>query len=636
MFIGQGDSVNKTLRSKLIFGFIISSAFALVIGSVGTLIISQILKTTNDLATVYVPAIDSVLRASEAHAAARSAARAMVQLNIDAASAERFQKEYTENIGVADDYLAKYEKAITSEAERTMLVTLKKDFATWKAQQAEVAAMWPQKFDMIKNNTKEKDNKAFLDFHDKLQDAQAATRDTFSAAEESFDKSSDLETKLAKELADEATASGTRARILMSIVILLGVACSVGIGLYIANNTLAMLGADPAELTEIVRQVTTGDTNLKLRTDVDRGVYADLRSMVQGLNEKATTAEQIAKGELSVEIKLASDKDRLGKAFQTMINVLREIITRANSAAYQVATGSSQVSSASQSLSQGATEQASSVEEISSSVTEISSKIKANAGNASNASAVAGQAQTAAEQGNRQIEVTLQAMNDINVSSQEISKIIKVIDDIAFQTNLLALNAAVEAARAGRHGKGFAVVADEVRNLAGRSAKAAKETTELIESSSRKVDSGLTEARRTAESFKEIVRNSIKVTEIIGQIAAASNEQAGGISQIAGGVNQINKVTQQTTANAEETAAAAEELASQAEELKRSLAYFRLGEQQTFEAAPATVKTLPQRNASARNEEWGRGPAVAVTHPAARDENDNLSLDDQDFGKYGT
>jgi methyl-accepting chemotaxis protein len=628
--------VNKTLRSKLIFGFIISSAFALVIGLIGTIMISSLSKNINTLADISIPSLDYLSRANAAMVDARSSSRVMVQLTVDLEMAEKTKASYAENLKTLFEYLKKYEPLLNTEQKKIEYDQLMASIKIWQDSQAKAAGLWDQKIAMLKDGTKDKDFKAFVDFHEHLQAAQAEAREPYAKAAKEFNELSDLVGKMARAISQESSESANRSQLIMIAIILIGVAASIGIGLAIAGNTLKTLGADPAEISDIVRQVTAGDTNLKLRHEAI-GVYADIRTMVHGLNDKANVAEQISKGDLTVEVKLASEKDRLGKAFQTMINVLREIITRANSASYQVATGSSQVSSASQSLSQGATEQASSVEEISSSVTEISSKIKANASNASTASDVAGQAQLAAEQGNRQIEVTLEAMIGINVSSQEISKIIKVIDDIAFQTNLLALNAAVEAARAGRHGKGFAVVADEVRNLAGRSAKAAKETTELIEGSSRKVDAGLSEARKTAESFKEIVRNSMKVSDIINQIASASNEQASGISQIAGGVNQINKVTQQTTANAEETAAAAEELASQAEELKRSLAYFRLGnDRQAYESMPAPSKVVPMRSPAPRNDDWGRGPSAAQDNHRSESDRDNLSLDDQDFGKYGT
>ena len=307
----------------------------------------------------------------------------------------------------------------------------------------------------------------------------------------------------------------------------------------------------------------------------------ELGSIIAGLanyfQEREEFALKIANGILDAEVELASDKDSLGKALQVMQKNLRTIVEQLQEAAEQIASGSHQISDSSQSLSQGATEQASSLEEITASMTQMASQTRDNAESANQVSEIATGAKIAAQKGDEQMQDLLTAMEDINESSRNISKIIKVIDEIAFQTNLLALNAAVEAARAGKHGKGFAVVAEEVRSLASRSAQAAHQTASLIEGSVEKMSIGTDIASQTAASFNEIMENVEKVTDLVDEIAIASNEQAQGVTQVSNGLGHIDIVTQKNTSSAEQSAAASEELFSQVSNLNNMLASFSFG-----------------------------------------------------------
>ena len=244
---------------------------------------------------------------------------------------------------------------------------------------------------------------------------------------------------------------------------------------------------------------------------------------------------------------------------------VNRIIAGLTEGAEQVASASGQVSAASQSLAEGATEQAAGLEETSSSLEEMSSMTKQNADNAQQANTLAAEARKAAATGAESMGRMNQAILDIQKSSDETAKIIKVIDEIAFQTNLLALNAAVEAARAGEAGKGFAVVAEEVRNLAMRSAEAAKNTARMIEESVKNSKNGVDIANEVSKVLEEIVQSVGKTTDLVSEIAAASKEQAQGIDQVNTAVAQMDKVTQQNAANAEESASASEELSAQAE-----------------------------------------------------------------------
>ena len=276
---------------------------------------------------------------------------------------------------------------------------------------------------------------------------------------------------------------------------------------------------------------------------------------------------------------------------RSIVGPIGRMIAGLNSGAEQVAAASGQVSEASQQMAEGASEQASSLEETSASLEEMSSMTKQNADNARQANAMASDTCSSAEKGREAMERMGSAINDIKKSSDETAKIVKTIDEIAFQTNLLALNAAVEAARAGEAGKGFAVVAEEVRNLAQRSAEAAKNTAALIEESQKNSERGVAVSTEVAEILKKIYDAAQKVTQLNGEVSAASDEQSKGIEQVNKAVAEMDKVTQSNAANAEESASASEELSAQARELmemvNQLVALVGGGGQQSLAAAPA-------------------------------------------------
>ncbi len=358
------------------------------------------------------------------------------------------------------------------------------------------------------------------------------------------------------------------------------------------KNINAIIEAIVEPIAEIQRrlgEVAVGDVKAFVTGDY-KGDHATLKNALnntlQSLNELANAAEEIARGNLTVHVQPKSDVDAMGKSIQMILSSLNQMLSEFKISVEQVATGSNEIALGSQSLAQGATQQASSLEQISASMSEINNQTALNAENATQANQLAMNARKSGATGDQQMQEMIKAMSAIANSSQEISKIIKVIDDIAFQTNLLALNAAVEAARAGVHGKGFAVVANEVRSLAARSANAAKETTEMIENSIRSVQDGTEIANGTAEALTEIVEVVGKVSDLVSEIEAASKEQSESIGQINQGLTQIEQVTQQNTANAEQSAAAAEELSGQAAHLKQQLTKFQLKEITTQAGLP--------------------------------------------------
>ena len=316
--------------------------------------------------------------------------------------------------------------------------------------------------------------------------------------------------------------------------------------------------------------------------------YAQLRGYVGEIKERM---QGLADGDLATEclFEFQGDFIMIKDSINMISQNLNRTMTEVNASTSQVSTGAKQVADGAQALAQGSTEQAASIEELSASISEIAEKTKKNADIAGRAARLADTIRDNAEQGNRQMDEMIGAVKGINQSSQSISKVIKVIDDIAFQTNILALNAAVEAARAGQHGKGFAVVAEEVRNLASKSAEAAKDTGSLIQDSVEKAELGVHIAERTAASLTEIVSGINESSELIREIADASDEQSRSTKQITVGIDQVAQVVQQNSATAQESAAASEEMSGLSGMLQDLVSRFRLKDGGMVRSLPVSV-----------------------------------------------
>ncbi|MEJ2690498.1 MAG: methyl-accepting chemotaxis protein [Deltaproteobacteria bacterium] len=373
----------------------------------------------------------------------------------------------------------------------------------------------------------------------------------------------DLNRTMADASNAQAQAAAGKSKLLALIAVLIGVVTAMIFGSYISRG----ISSSMAKGVKLAEEISRGDFSMRLnldRKDEIGQLGRALDQMAESLQKMANLTEEISKGNLAIEVELASEKDKLGSALKYMVMTLNDVLGQVMSASDNVATGSQAMSAASEEMSQGASEQAASAEEASSSIEQMTANIRQNSQNALQTKKIAVKAAEDAR-------LAAQAAGENMAAMKEIAGKILIIEEIARQTNLLALNAAIEAARAGEHGKGFAVVAAEVRKLAERSQLSAGEINRLSESS-------VEIAERSGSMLQSMVPNIQKTAELVQEIAAASREQDAGADQINQAIQHLDLIIQQNASSAEEMASTAEELTGQSEQLLEMIAFFKVAE----------------------------------------------------------
>lgn len=604
---------NLRIRTRLILGFFSLAVLTMVVGVISAFSMKNMFERSDMMYHENFLPIQDLKEVQIAFEKVR-AQHIYIVYDADPTKLQSRLDQIDELVARTNELFDNYEKSIRSEEERALFTAAKNSVLNYR--EARTANI-----ELAKEG--------------KTDEAKATIQQVADAREQA---STDLQALVDYNMQlslNEVNSNETdyiNQTILLIVIIVVTVSIAIILGLIIAGS----ISRPVNKMLAAANQLALGDVSVTIEENSrdEIGRLADaFRKMIENIRNQAYATERIADGDLTVDVDVRSENDLLGKKLYELVQNNNEILTNIAVAAEQVAVGARQVSDSSMALSQGATEQASSVEELTASLEEIASQTELNAQNANQANELAVNAKQNAIQGNSQMKEMLKAMVDINESSANISKVIKVIDDIAFQTNILALNAAVEAARAGQHGKGFAVVAEEVRNLAARSANAAKETTDMIEGSIRKAEDGTKMAKNTAEALDKIVTSIEKVAGLVGNIAVASNEQAMGITQINQGIMQVSQVVQTNSATSEESASASEELSSQAAMLKETVGKYKLKKNVKAYGSPTEISPevlMMLENMSGRKK-------VEVHHAEEADRRSvspKIVLSDKEFGKY--
>ncbi|MDL2253068.1 methyl-accepting chemotaxis protein [Ruminococcaceae bacterium OttesenSCG-928-I18] len=553
---------NMKIRVKLIVGFAILFAFALLIGAIG---IFGMTSLDNSISVIVQSGYNGTMTAASMRENLTSL-QAQIYKGFWAVSVDD-----TQAVNEVVNSLAEHEAAF-GELRDTYAASMQEGDET---DAALVAAV---------NSSYDATGAAVASF------AQAISENDDAAAEEAYAEIQELipELMVASDNILEYNKTATYAEevntttlantmMLLQTLALVASAIAAVILVFVIARAIARPSRTLAAAAE---RIALGDVKIQLDIDERRDEIGDLatafRKMVVGFNHQADTLDAIANGDYSVSMVPASEDDVVGKAIVRILENNNSMMNEIRTAAQQVSAGTAQIADGASSLATGSTEQAATVEQLSASIQQVQTQSEDNTDLATKTVDETGEAGRLMGESLDYMQQMTKAMSEIEASSEEIGKVIKVIDDIAFQTNILALNAAVEAARAGQHGKGFAVVADEVRNLASKSSAAAKETANLIETSVENVKRGTQIAEMTGESLNKVGEIASNNAVSMQALSDSSRQQSTAITEISTGVTQISQVVQANSATAQQSAASAEELSAQSAMLNKIVSRFRL------------------------------------------------------------